>query len=63
LEVFRVNKDLFPESWNVFDSYAEALLANGDRDGAIANYRRSLELNPDSESGKRALAALESGPD
>ena len=58
---FRLNRDLFPESWNVYDSYADALLASGDREGAIANYRKSLELNPGREAGKRRLAELEAG--
>ena len=56
---FRLNQDLYPESWNAFDSYAEALLANGDREGAIANYRKSLELNPGHEAGRKKLAELE----
>jgi CubicO group peptidase (beta-lactamase class C family) len=43
LEVFRLNVELFPESWNVYDSYGEALLALGRREEAIAMYRRSLE--------------------
>jgi len=45
--------------WNVYDSYAEALPANGDREGAIAGYRKSLELNPGHEAGRERLAELE----
>jgi len=60
LHAFRLNRDLFPGSWNVHDSYAEALLARGDREGAIANYRKSIELNPDHETGRQRLAELES---
>ena len=56
---FRLNRDLFPESWNVYDSYADALLASGDQKGAIANYRKSVELNPGREAGRRRLAELE----
>ena len=58
LHAFRLNRDLYPESWNVYDSYAVALLASGDREGAIANYRRSLELNPGREAGRQRLAEL-----
>jgi hypothetical protein len=57
---FRLNRDLFPESWNVHDSYAEALAASGDRDSAITSYRRSLELNPGHEAGRQRLAELTS---
>ncbi len=59
LTAFRLNRDLFPESWNVYDSYAEALRSNGDRDASIAAYRKSLELNPESENGMKALKELE----
>jgi tetratricopeptide (TPR) repeat protein len=58
LPIFRVNVELFPESWNVYDSYAEALLKNGDRESAISNYRKSLKLNPDSENLKRVEKIL-----
>ena len=58
LHAFRLNRDLFPDSWNVYDSYAEALLASGDREGALANLTRSLELNPGHEAGRRRLAKL-----
>ena len=60
LRTFELNRDLFPGSWNVYDSYADALLASGDRAGAIANCRKSVELNPDREAGRRRLAELKS---
>ncbi len=56
--LFRINVELFPESWNVYDSLAEALLAAGSRDEAIAMYERSLEINPESASGHEALARI-----
>ncbi len=58
LEVFRLSVNLFPDSWNVYDSYGEALLMSGDREAAIRNYRKSLELNPGSESSKKMLEKL-----
>jgi hypothetical protein len=61
LHAFTLNRELFPQSWNVYDSYAEALLASGDREGAIANYAKAVELNPDREVGRRLLAELRSG--
>ena len=57
LQAFRLNRDLFPGSWNVYDSYAEALLVSGDREGAIANYGKSLELNPGRDAGRLRLAS------
>ena len=58
LEVFRLNVNLFPDSWNVYDSYGEALLASGDRESAIQNYQRALELNPNSKSSSAILKKL-----
>jgi tetratricopeptide (TPR) repeat protein len=55
LVVFCLNKDLFPQSWNVFDSYADALLASGDQEAAMSNYRKSVVLNPGNENGRRQL--------
>lgn len=59
VEAFKVNVDFFPSNWNSFDSYAEALARVGRTSEAIAMYRRSIELNPNNEGGKRALEALE----
>jgi len=59
LEVFRLNTTLFPNSWNVYDSYGEALLENGDREAAIRNYRKALELNPHSKSSIEMLRKLD----
>jgi hypothetical protein len=58
LQIFKLNTELYPESFNTYDSYGEALLKSGDREGAIKNYRQSLILNPDSQSGKHALQKL-----
>ncbi len=59
LGVFKMNVDMYPESFNVYDSYGEALASAGDKDNAIKNYKKSLELNPDNESGKQMLKKLE----
>lgn len=58
LEVFKLNVALFPDSWNVYDSYGEALLASGDREAAIKNYGKALELNPNSKSSDAKLKKL-----
>ena len=58
LEVLRLNVSLFPDFWNVYDSYGEALLANGDRESAIRNYREAVRLNPDSKSANDMLKKL-----
>ncbi|NTV04141.1 tetratricopeptide repeat protein, partial [bacterium] len=53
--------DLYPESWNAYDSLGEGLLAVGDTDGSIAMYEKSLELNPENTNGRDALARIRGG--
>src|SRR5690606_329726 len=52
IAVFRFNVEAFPDSFNTYDSLEEAYMEAGQRDLAIANYERSLELNPDNEHGR-----------
>ena len=52
----------FPDSWNAHDSLAEALAATGDKPGAIAEYRRSLALNPANDNATRMIEKLEKAP-
>ena len=49
LEIFKLNAEAYPESWNVHDSLGEAYLVNGDRDKAVECHQRSLQLNPDQQ--------------
>ncbi len=60
IAVFEMNVELFPESWNVYDSLGEAHMGRGDRELAISMYERSLELNPDNANGVEMLARLRS---
>ncbi|MDU8886241.1 serine hydrolase [Yeosuana sp. MJ-SS3] len=57
-EVFRLNVEVFPESPNVYDSYAEALMYQGKNDLAIENYKKSVELNPGNQNGIDYLKKL-----
>lgn len=59
IALFRLNVEIFPDSWNVYDSLGEALLRAGDAARAAAMYEKSLALNPDSASGKEALARMQ----
>ena len=56
--LFKMNVELFPESWNVYDSLAEAYATKGETELAIKNYERSLELNPANDNAKTRLQAL-----
>lgn len=58
IEVFKMNVLLFPQSANVYDSLGEAYMKDGDRDAAIENYRKALELNPENDGAKANLKKL-----
>ncbi len=58
MTVFRFNVAAYPDSWNVFDSLAEACEADEQTDQAIENYRRSLDLNPDNTHARQRLTRL-----
>ncbi|MEC5146287.1 hypothetical protein UNH65_22215 [Chitinophaga sp. 180180018-2] len=58
LETFKLNTFLQPADFNTYDSYGEALLEAGCREDAIKMYRKSLELNPVSEDGIKAMKKL-----
>ena len=47
IDLFKLNVKLFPQAWNTYDSLGEALALSGDKNGAIENYQKSIELNPD----------------
>ena len=46
IEIFKLSVEAYPQSYNTYDSLAEAYMDNGDNELAIANYQRSLQLNP-----------------
>ena len=58
VEALKMNIELFPDSWNAYDSYAEALLADGQKEAAIKMYQKSVELNPKNENGKQVIEKL-----
>ncbi len=58
LIIFKINVDVFPKSSNVYDSYGEALLKHGDKENAIKNYLKSVNLNPANEGGINVLKNL-----
>ncbi|MFK7738427.1 MAG: serine hydrolase [Pirellulaceae bacterium] len=56
---FEANVAAFPDSWNVYDSLAEAYLADGQTEKSRAHYRRAVILNPEHWDGIIALRELE----
>jgi len=58
IEVLKQNVADYPQSFNVYDSLGEAYALNGDKELAIKNYERSIELNPANKDGIEALKKL-----
>lgn len=58
IRIFQLNVEAYPQSGNVYDSLAEAYMNNGDRPQAIANYQKSLELNPKNHNAVKMLQKL-----
>jgi CubicO group peptidase (beta-lactamase class C family) len=59
IEIFKLNVEMHPDSWNVYDSLGEAYMNEGDNELALENYRKSVEMNPDNENGKEIIKKLE----
>ena len=59
IEAFKLNVELYPKSWNVYDSLAEAYMKSGDAQNAVKKYKKSLELNPENANAKEMLKKLE----
>ena len=45
LEFFKKNIENYPQSSNVYDSYAEALLVKGDKKNALINYEKAFKMD------------------
>lgn len=62
IEVFKINVRQFPNSFNVYDSLGEAHMEAGEKDLAIQNYKKSIELNPQNQNGIEMLKRLNAKP-
>ena len=58
IEVFKLSVETYPNSYNTYDSLAEAYMDHGDKNLAIRNYQKSLELNPANHNGAAMLKKL-----
>ena len=47
IEIFKKNTEIYPDSWNVWDSLAEAYLNKGDTELAIQYYTKALNMAPE----------------
>jgi CubicO group peptidase (beta-lactamase class C family) len=58
VQVFERNVKQYPQSSNVYDSLGEAYMKAGEKEKAIQNYEKSLELNPKNDNARERLKKL-----
>jgi glyoxylase-like metal-dependent hydrolase (beta-lactamase superfamily II) len=58
IEIFRLNIEVYPDNANAYDSMGEAYMTRGDKDLAITNYEKSLELDPSNQNARAMLDQL-----
>jgi uncharacterized membrane protein len=58
IRIFQLNVEAYPNSGNTYDSLAEAYMDDGNKLQAIANYKRSLQLNPGNNNAVKMLQKL-----
>ena len=63
LGVFKLNVKKHPDSWNVYDSMAEAYNNAGDHKQSLSNYKTALSKAPDDQKDRirKAITAIEKG--
>ena len=62
LEIFKLNVEAYPKAFNTYDSLAEAYARLDQRELAIQNFKKSLELNPGNTNAAEQLKKLEKPP-
>jgi tetratricopeptide (TPR) repeat protein len=58
IEIFKLNIETYPQSANVYDSLGEAYMKSGNKELAIKNYQRAVELNPQNTNAVETLKKL-----
>lgn len=58
IEIFKLNVVAYPQSSDVYSCLGEAYMVDGDKESAIANYKRSLELDPQNTYAAEMLKKL-----
>ncbi|HEX7296063.1 MAG TPA: serine hydrolase [Pyrinomonadaceae bacterium] len=58
IALLKLNVEFYPNAWNTYDSLGEAYMKAGEKELAIANYKKSLELNPANGNGREMLKKL-----
>lgn len=61
-DVLQLNMEAYPQSANVYDSYAYACLLNGEKDTAAAYYLKAYALDPENKEAKLIADLLTAAP-
>ncbi len=59
IEIFKLNVEMFPKSSNPYDSLGEAYLKDNQKDLALVNYKKAVELNPNNAGAVQIVKRLE----
>lgn len=59
IEIFKLNVEVFPRASNAYDALGEAFLADGQKDLALSNYKKAVELDPQNANALRIVKQLE----
>ena len=62
IEIFKLNVEAYPKGFNAYNSLAEAYSTINERELAIQNYKKSLELNPNNTNAAQVIKRLEKPP-
>jgi CubicO group peptidase (beta-lactamase class C family) len=58
IKIFELNVQYYPNSANVYDSLGEALLKDGEKEAAILNYKKSIEIDSSNENAIKIIKEL-----
>jgi imidazolonepropionase-like amidohydrolase len=61
VRILELNAEVYPRSANAYDSLGEACAAQGNREKAVAAYKKSLELDPGNLNAVEQLKKLAGG--
>ena len=59
IEIFKLNVEMFPKSGNPYDSLGEAYLEDNQKDLALVNYKKAVELDPKNVNAVQIVKRLE----
>jgi tetratricopeptide (TPR) repeat protein len=58
IKVLALNTQLFPNSWNTWDSLAEAYMQKGETHIATGFFNKSIEINPENSHAKTMIEKM-----